>query len=274
MSFPIPYMPAKFQGRHRGLPTVVVIHSMEAPEKGATAENVARYFQTIDRTASVHYNVDSDSVVQSVPDTIEAYGAGGANTFGLHFEHAGYARQTRAEWTDEYGQRMLLISAALVARKCSEHGIAVRFLSAGDLARGERSGITTHAEVTKAFRKSTHTDPGPGFPMDDYLNLVRAIQGQPAVAHVPAPLGNDPGATLRKVAEGIKLAKTRVLTLGASGPAVKFLQAGINQISGRGLAVDGEFGPSTDRAVRDLQRFFHLPVDGVVGPKTWALLYR
>lgn len=39
---------------------------MEAPEKSTTAEAVARYFATTATPASAHYNVDDDSIVQSV----------------------------------------------------------------------------------------------------------------------------------------------------------------------------------------------------------------
>ena len=35
---------------------------------------------------------------------------------------------------------------------------------------------------------------------------------------------------------------------------------------------DGRFGALTDRAVRDWQAFFHLTVDGIAGPATWATL--
>ena len=43
--------------------------------------------------------------------------------------------------------------------------------------------------------------------------------------------------------------------------------------AGGGLAVDGVFGLGTLAAVEDLQRWFGLKVDGIVGPMTWKLLY-
>jgi hypothetical protein len=38
------------------------------------------------------------------------------------------------------------------------------------------------------------------------------------------------------------------------------------------LRVDGVFGPGTESAVRDFQKFAGIPIDGVVGPRTWAAL--
>jgi hypothetical protein len=42
------------------------------------------------------------------------------------------------------------------------------------LLRGDR-GITTHDAVSKAFKQSTHWDPGPGFPLADFANAVRVL---------------------------------------------------------------------------------------------------
>lgn len=158
----------------------VVLHSMEAPEKGTTAESVAEYFRTTDRKASAHYCIDSDSIVQSVQTKDVAWAAPYANRNGVHLEHAGYARQSRADWLDGYSTQMLKNSAYLSGLiLCPKFAIPARFVNADGLRLGQRDtsvkGFTTHAEVSRAFNPSGHTDPGPEFPLDQYLAWVREV---------------------------------------------------------------------------------------------------
>lgn len=53
---------------------------------------------------------------------------------------------------------------------------------------------------------------------------------------------------------------------------VKWIQAGINQILGTNLKVDGSYGSLTTAAVEALQKKYGLVVDGVVGLKTDGLI--
>lgn len=48
----------------------------------------------------------------------------------------------------------------------------------------------------------------------------------------------------------------------------------MNARAGARLVADSVFGPLTDRAVRSFQRAAGITVDGVVGPRTQALLDR
>jgi len=49
----------------------------------------------------------------------------------------------------------------------------IRYLSDKQLANGTARGIVTHVQVSKVFKKSTHWDPGPGFPKDLFLIWVQ-----------------------------------------------------------------------------------------------------
>jgi len=68
-----------------------------------------------------------------------------------------------------------------------------------------------------------------------------------------------------------------VLARGSTGDAVRGLQEEFrfrdqSGGQGRGLAVDGIFGPKTASAVRSFQQALAITVDGIVGPVTWRAL--
>lgn len=152
---------------------LVVLHDMEFPEKMTAAEDVARYFATTATPASAHICVDADSIVQCVYDRDVAYAAPGANSDGIQVELAGYARQTRGEWLDEYGRRMLDRAARAVAQYCRKFTIPPVHLS-NDQLRAGKSGIIGHYQASQVYRKSDHMDPGTAFPWDVFMDLVHA----------------------------------------------------------------------------------------------------
>lgn len=155
---------------------LLVLHSMEAPEKPDTAERVARWFAGEKAPqASAHYCIDSVEVVQCVLDRDVAWAAPGANHNGIHLELAGYAQQTDAEWADAYSAAVLERAAGLAAVLCGRYGIPARPLGAAELRAGA-SGIATHVAVTEAFGLSTHTDPGKSFPLQRFCQRVHELQ--------------------------------------------------------------------------------------------------
>jgi N-acetyl-anhydromuramyl-L-alanine amidase AmpD len=234
---------------------LIVLHTMEMAEDAQAAENCAVWFRNPAARASAHYCVDVDSIVQCVRDQDVAWHAPGANHDGIGVELAGRARQTRREWTDRYSTGMLGRSSALVAGLCRRYEIPAAWLHAADLKAGKR-GITTHAAVSEAFKRSGHSDPGPGFPFERYLALVRtALRSELRAA---ARLKPDPP----------------LLRRGSAGWQVKRLQRLLRQ---QGLLpepaqIDGDFGPVTEAAVRAFQELHGLEVDGIVGPLTWGAL--
>lgn len=151
---------------------LIVIHTMEAPERPGTAQGVAEWFAgPRSPVASAHYCVGQLGVTQCVRDVDVAFQAPGANATGIGIEHEGYAKQTREEWDDPSSRVTLWHSARLTARLCARYAIPLVWLSPEDLRAG-KSGITGHGDVSQAFKGSSHWDPGPGFPREDYLHLV------------------------------------------------------------------------------------------------------
>jgi lysozyme len=67
------------------------------------------------------------------------------------------------------------------------------------------------------------------------------------------------------------MSSSAVLRRGASGDRVKQLQAALER-AGYKVAVDGVFGPGTERAVRAAQAAHGLSADGIAGPLTLKAL--
>lgn len=155
---------------------LVVIHTMETPERPGAAEAVAHWFSQPRSEVSAHYCVDADSIVQCVREVDIAWHARGANGRSIGVELAGFAKQTADRWGDAYSRAMLRRAARLVAEICERHDIPPVWLDADDLRDG-RPGITGHAQVSDAFERTDHWDPGPAFPVERFLRLVVAALG-------------------------------------------------------------------------------------------------
>jgi hypothetical protein len=105
------------------------------------------------------------------------------------------------------------------------------------------------------------------------------VTGRPSAPPRPGPgRGRPHGPPAPRRQPGPQPPSTRrpVLRAGSRGPAVADLQRRLNVwLAGQAvarLAVDGQFGRDTDRAVRRFQAAHRLTVDGIVGPITWRAL--
>lgn len=153
---------------------LVVIHTMETPERAGAARAVARWFASEQAPkASAHYCVDGTEIVRCVRDADVAWHAGRVNVYSIGIEHAGFAGQSPADWRDEYSIRMLARSAGLVAKLCERYQIPPRRLTNAELHKG-LPGICGHLDVTRTWNNrewsgSGHTDPGEHFPWPAYL---------------------------------------------------------------------------------------------------------
>lgn len=177
------------KGPRSGPVELLVVHDMEYPELITAAEDVAKFFANQKPGpggSSAHVCGDNDSRVGCVHDDDIAWHAPGANHNGLGYEFAGYASQRADQWADSYSEAELHIAAAWFAERAAFYKLPIAFRDAADLLAGgeRRRGITTHWEVTKAYKRGTHTDPGPNFPMGHFLELVRS-GGSPTTQEAP-----------------------------------------------------------------------------------------
>ena len=140
----------------------IVIHAMDGTFNGTIA-----WFQTPGRPVptAAHYLVSrAGDICQMVPDDRMCFHAGSHtephwNERSIGIEHeveeTTGAHFPRNDWTDA----MLQASAKVTAAMCRKFGIPV-----------DRQHILGHVEVPGV----THVDPGPAFPWDRYMDLVRA----------------------------------------------------------------------------------------------------
>lgn len=164
----------------------VVIHSAEIVESNTAAERLQAWTASGTAGVSWHYAVDNDSITQSVLECDTAWAAGPGNDEWIHIELAGYHHQTPQQWRDAFSSDVLANAAELVADILSYYDIPPVWLTAEEVAAGQ-CGITGHAEITEVSqsgldewpwvrngvrRRTTHVDPGPHFPREDFAHAV------------------------------------------------------------------------------------------------------
>lgn len=114
----------------------------------------------------------------------------------------------------------------------------------------------------------------PGDPLRDWVHGGAASPHAtpPRPVEVPTDIAIKRWAKARQaravelLPASLKWGDLPTISRGDRGLQVVHLQRVLNIVSGAQLTEDGAYGPSTMEAVRNIQRFFALAVDGVTGP--------
>ncbi|MGP3970945.1 N-acetylmuramoyl-L-alanine amidase [Streptomyces sp. 6N223] len=226
----VPASSANFtSGRSQSI-SAVVIHVTQGSYAGTIS-----WFQNPEAEVSAHYVIRSSDgeVTQMVRDADTAWHARSGNAYSIGIEHEGWVDEP--EW---FTDAMYRSSAALTSHLADEYGIPK-----------DREHIVGHSEVPD----NDHTDPGPNWDWDYYMELLGGDPGDPGTP----PLDFPSYPTLRS---------------GSMGPEVAALQHLLTENGHEAGASDGEFGPQTEAAVRSFQTALDLTADGVAGPQTWTAL--
>ncbi|WP_326702835.1 N-acetylmuramoyl-L-alanine amidase [Streptomyces cyaneofuscatus] len=207
----------------------VIIHTTQGSYAGSIS-----WYQNPASKVSAHYTIRSSDgeVTQSVREKDTAWHAGSVNSSSVGIEHEGYV--DNPAW---YTEAMYRSSAALTKHLAARYSIPK-----------DRSHIIGHSEAPGA----THTDPGPNWDWNHYMQLVGGSPGTPG--------------------DSLTFPSYAVQQSGSSGAQVKAVQQLLNAQGYAAGTADGIFGPATKSATQAFQRARSLTADGAVGPKTWTAL--
>lgn len=189
----IPAHPTNYRVGRNAVIRYVVIHTGETDEGSTPAEGMGSWFAQNHgpgRASSAHQGADTDSICTYVDGANTAYGAPGVNATGYHVEHAGRAGQTVSQWADRDSLLILDNGALAVAEACVRYDVPARYLTDAQLRAGVERGIITHAQASRVLG-GDHTDPGPNFPLDAYLRLVRSHVARITGATAPSTPERD-----------------------------------------------------------------------------------
>ena len=163
---------------------------------GTPCDNVATY-QINSESGSYHQLVDTRPVVlvENTDDWTTWSAGQTSNARHLHLSFVMRGDESPDQWLEH--PEMLDAAAARCAAWAERYGIPVVKLDAAALRAGAR-GFCGHVDTAHAWGETDHVDPGPGFPWDHFLDLVRRHQAG-ATATPPDPREDPIMATIRSL---------------------------------------------------------------------------
>ena len=242
-------------------PRGMVLHTAVGSYEGTiswcnnAASNVSAYFVCA-KDGRIAQLVD-------LKDKAWTQGAGNTEWIGVEFEGFGDKGEALTD-------AQVNSASAIYAWLHQTYGIP--FVSTDDPINGR--GLIYHGAGGKAWG-GHYQCPGPQIVAQRQTILDRAaVRAGVATPAPPPPAASGTLVDLYKYAHA--LSKTfvsgPVLKEGAKGVAVRDLQFALVAGFSQQIKVDSSFGAATTTAVKNVQRLFHLTIDGVVGSKTRSVI--
>jgi N-acetylmuramoyl-L-alanine amidase len=223
-------------------PEYITIHNTGNRNKGANAEMHARYLNNGagGRSASWHYTVDDKEIIQHIPDNRNAWAAtdgynGVGNRKSIHIE---ICENIDGDMKKAEENAIELINFLMI-----KHNISIM-------------NVVPHKHWYPAKYCPRHILPR----WNDFIELIKIGGRAEKVESITTPIPD------RNISE------RGYLKVGDQGDKVKLLQRELIQ-SGFRIAVDGIFGPNTEKAVRGFQKQAGITEDGLAGKQTFQKLY-
>lgn len=168
-------IPAHHSGETNHPPTRVVIHSAVMPCEVGRARLLGDMNRRGSTSGSWHYATDPAETIQCSYDRFVCWHAPpNAHSIGIEMADTPqrWQRGLVWRWRGLHHRKMLERTARLTAHLCLAYDLPLVWLRPKDLRAGHK-GITSHANVTRAFGQSTHWDPG-WWPRRHFMRMVRA----------------------------------------------------------------------------------------------------
>lgn len=232
-------------------PTYITIHETDNPGRGANAEAHARLQERgNNRQASWHIQVDDHQAIQSIPFNEIAWAAGDGrngpgNRKSIHIEMCVNSDGDYLKTVQNTIEvvRYLMPKFGIPVSNVVQHNHwsgknCPRFMRSGE------KGVTWEQFISKL---QTEQAPAP--------QPEKPVQPKPEPKPKPEPVKESvpyPGHPIKR---------------GSKGKDVERVQRAVK------VSVDGIFGPATEKAVKGYQTRHDLTADGVVGPKTWSVMF-
>jgi N-acetyl-anhydromuramyl-L-alanine amidase AmpD len=160
--------------RHGAKILAIALHSTESKDLKGTKDDlngVFSWFNNPASDASAHAGIDGDANIDIwVPSTQKAWTILSLNAVTLNIEFVGRAGQSANEWEEaqiKAGARL----SAYWGRRFGLPMVKGEVKKVNGAAVVTQKGIIRHSDLTDAGF-GTHTDPGPNFPMSDFIRAA------------------------------------------------------------------------------------------------------